>query len=1477
MTTYSFIQYDVLNDLIYFKGTPNPGLVDTLNENKSDINSIKAIIQNDTTGQLNLLPSDASQEIKDFLTTVPEISLTLSKSITLTIAIIDDVEMGNVDVVSKNLDGTKTYATKGGAALEIIIDILKPGKKWPTMGKCRNCLKFTYDEDNSFNFTGNIGGSWDGTWKNNQKVYDVNIPTFATPQSFGVYTNYKIFWKPNVTYSGLDYNGNAINIVNTHKWICVPSSSIGTPSELSNTTFFHVLNNFSASCPYTPPANTWYNFFGKDGYFLLENTALPTLQTNTQQNAKCPQFSPTPGDVDWGYNCGPNGCVATPSGSIGTYATLAQCQTACVIDYGWNCTTGGCVSGSAANPGVYATLAECQSSCIPDYGWNCTVPGGCIPGTEINPGVYDTLAQCELACPASYGYNCVNGNCVPGTQANPGTYDTIVECTATCSAVYGWNCTPNGCVLGDAANTGSYATQAECQNSCFYPDPEPTFCSECIGNLVTNGDFTTTDNWIATPSSYTPGIGIMLIDPLSGYATAGVSQQTQFNNDNTSSISLTQANVFNISCSYSVCFQAWTNIFPANSPDASISVGNGNYPVTNVLSGLTQTPTAYTVILNNVATNNLTFYFGLASGSLATNAEINIDNICVTLLSCPPEEVGDCLITGSAYNYEEVEYDCLCPTGYISNGSGSCFYSSSAIQVIPPIALPTASYDSTLDFWAWYWIQQGGIGYSILQPPSLTNSLFYPSQGSQWFYYNLSSLTGTGNPSLYYQYNLNGTGNSSSMNPSPIAGNPNIYKTQYTFDILKAPFWSSPSSTGNPPLFGNGAFWVPQTFNGNTTSFFAPIWPVPDNPYFNNWILKRTRYLRDNTNPQKMWFGCGTAISPSVTTKTYYLLITAARQFKIKLNGVTIITTGGGQAVQNTYSSINYPMVEQQWLARAVATPLTGLGSLPSPFYGYNPYISYSDRPSGSLAYQDGTHYLTNPVIAYYNLAAGGFSPQLSIPFIYPITIPSGSCGIINVECRPANSCNEEEWMAAVLFDNTATQIANANDLNDLNIIWDTSYLTDLNTIPNNITNFPTGSPLGPPLNEIYFYGYLPEQEPSPESYIPVCPSGTTPISGSACNGCESTASIATVTSIPCGQCIECTHGRLYNGYVVDKGGYQFQGRGLGGIVNTNLTANNTWVIPAESDWDTLITYLNNGTTPPTVTGSLGTTVGGELKDYTRDLNATCWENPNIGAQTVTGSSGWAGTAGGKRDATGTFSGLGFEGIWWSANSSSAFPNPFQLYTRELKHFSDDVYRNIYTKSNGFSLRLVRPAAAGEVNGATITGSYTGNDGTLYDGIVIGTQVWIDKNLSETLYNNSSTISTTTNSTLWSNTINSPVTASSCFYNNDSNNNVISAGNIDPLTSECYTYPSYYVYQKCDTSQYLVQSISGSTTTPGKVQRDSNNDCWEFISTSLGLPNYPNQINYLGNYFSGSNYIYDDCEDCSAIHTIYMKFGTKNC
>jgi hypothetical protein len=174
-----------------------------------------------------------------------------------------------------------------------------------------------------------------------------------------------------------------------------------------------------------------------------------------------------------------------------------------------------------------------------------------------------------------------------------------------------------------------------------------------------------------------------------------------------------------------------------------------------------------------------------------------------------------------------------------------------------------------------------------------------------------------------------------------------------------------------------------------------------------------------------------------------------------------------------------------------------------------------------------------------------------------------------------------------------------------------------------------------------------------------------------------------------------------------------------------------------------------------------------------------------------------------------------------------------------------------------------------------IPDAYTGKNGTLYDGIVINDQVWITKNLSETLYNGGTTVSTTTSNAIWSSTV-PTATATACYYNNDITNANILNGNINPVTQECYTFPTYYVYEKCDGSEFLVQPISGSTTTVGEALKDSNSDCWSFFETSTGIPTYPHTYSPT-NYFSGSNYVYSDCNECEAIHTIYMTFGTKNC
>jgi hypothetical protein len=1390
MTTYSFIQYDVLNNLMSFKGTPTPGLKTLIKNNNSNISSIRDILQNDQYADDTVVPTAASSAIISFLEATPEIDLANSKTIILTIEIIDDTSIGNTVIVSKNLDKTKTVVTKGG--LSLAIENIKPSKKWPTLGKCDNCLKLAFSSSNDYNFTGNLGGAWNGTFKNGQKVYEFYLPDYSSPSGFGSTELYRIYWKPNITYSGVTYNGTPFTIINQNKWIATPASTMDV---LNDNTFFHYLSGLDAPCPYAL-APSWYNFFGKKGFFLLNSVP------QTTQTKPCPNFQPTPGTVDWGYNCGTYGCVQSPSGSIGTYATLAACQVSCSL-----------------------------------------------PTPPVS---------------SSNGYNCINGDCVESQISGTFQYTTLAQCEASCSApspvTSSWYvCTQNGCVQVPSGSAGAFVTQAECEAICnILPTGIPTSCS-CdpdLSPVINPSFFLGSTGWTFSPSTFTSGIGSW--DFSQGYAqvSTGVTMSAQ----GTSSVSLTQANLFTLSCSYDVCFQAWVGN-PTN--NALITIDTGNY-TTNFPQGtgpLTTVPTAYSFTINNIETNDLTLFFGLdVTGS---GARINVDNVCVTLIGCPPpppppppptgsvEPTGsvippeDCYITGSISSYVSASYDCLCPEGYISDGSGSCINNATQNIVSASAGLYTPSSVSQSSIGPY---GNGNVipGFSVNQPHvSHPFNINIPAD-------YIPSYAGIAQPNLYYQWNFNGTGNSSlGNNTSSFSGSSLVYNTQYTFDILSASFWYQPElgqnflSRWQFQLCRNTSLGIPGANAGG----------------FND-----------------SWSGFGTTLNVP-TNKTYYVGIIGQGAMQIKLDGTTILCTSPSTTNTPQYNQYNYPAYAQNGYARYPGNGYGGynIGVLPAPFYSLNNNII---SPISS-SYLDWYYQIAGPEYAFIeppvanNPNSGKFLSGYNL-YLYPVTMSAG-CHEINFEANPdwfKYCLNQQGFLGGIILDNTAEQLVSASSYNDLNIVWDSTYL---DPITSSFAGVQPSNPSIPVYQDLYLYAYPLSTTPSTTSYTSWCPSGSTPIGGNPCNGCLKSGSIN--STIACGNCLECTHGLLYNGYVVDKGSATLQGRGPGGIVNTGSANATTWVIPTESDWNNLVTFLNNGTAPVdvTITGSLGTIAGGKLKDYTRDLEATCWENPNIGSQTNVSSSGWTGTAGGRRKDDGTFEGLGFEGLWWSANSLSTPPvqNGSLMATRRLEHYSSDVFRDIFPKSYGCSIRLVRPATTGETNGMFIPDAYVGKNGTMYDGIVINDQVWIDKNLSETLYNNGASITITIPNNTWSSTP-AVATATSCYYDNNATNANILNGNINPVTQECYTFPTYYVYQKCDGTEFLVQTVSGSTTTVGDVQKDSNGDCWSFYQVSTGLPTFT-YTSYTGNYFSGSNVIYDNCNECEAIHTIYMKFGTKNC
>lgn len=1254
MITYSIIQYDILRSTMYLQGSPIPGLSETLkDQNFLDV-ATQDILQYVSSERNLFLTSEEYQEILTYLESVPEINLTTSQAITLRVEIEDEAVTGNVGILSRNTNGTKTQVLKGGFPL--LPWIIKPIIIFRTLGNCRNCLKLTFQTDNVYNFTGNLGAQYWGSFKNGQKQYSFYLPNYSSPATYGTTEHYIIFWKPSVTYSGLDFNGTPINIVNENRWIAVPSSSIGTSLELSNKTFFHRNTYISGSptqqakCPYykqnSPAVPPYYNFLGNSGNFLLEVVNNPpgpvSFPTGENLPKPCPQYFPISGSVVWGYSCtGENGCVQMSSGSA-LYPTYEECAENCFSGswgFGYICNKAvdDCVQAPSFAPTNYATYNACieATDCGPDPFVGCFP---CAGNVTQNPQFTNNYAGWTPHNPGSPTNNWVGG---------------------LGSATFITNQPLN------AYNTSStYLIQYDTPLQPFHLDPGCTY-DLCFEFTPLDSNPIALSNYVITFDPQIPNVG-----------------------------------------------QPSTGTYPL----PSTQVFTGFNPGVNVIN------TTFTA-----GTSNFAFYVATLDPNVLLRGAI--DNICIVKIGCPidNEEEQDCIITGSAFCYDEVTYPCVCPVGYSSSAEGLC------VPILPTNLFVTTSKIITSE-----------ISYSATPVPNASY--------------------GIGKPTLYAQYFANGAANGNSLGlTAPFPGNPNVYNTQYQVSILSASFWTDPT------------------------------WPSI------NLANTKVKSLGSGAGVND-YYGVGKHFVETAP-KQYHLAILAENNFRVKLNNSTILDVFDGNGT--IFNQFQYNLRTSN-----------------------NPYLA--SQYGGNL----------------YNPASpvNGFTHHSW--HIFPISMSAGCNNLTVTGKYYSNSATN--GLAALLLDNTATQIVNASSLNDLNIVFDSSDYDTWYNLCN--CNYAVSSS---------------------------CPSGSVSIGPNPCDGCSTPGA-----PVPCGNCIECAHGILYNGYVVDAGGNTQLGRGTGGVVNINPVDNpiNTWIVPDETEWDTLVTFLNNGIVPPTTTGGLGTVAGGKMKDYVRDLHASCWEFPNAGAEDNTGNSGWAGTAAGKRNNSGVFSLLGFEGFWWSANSSATIT---KLFTRELKNWSFDVYRNEYTKNNGHSLRLVRPAIAGESNGAIITNAYKGNDGSLYDGIVIGTQVWINKNLSETRYNDGTLININSSLGAWINAISIPVLATSCYYDNNPNNAEILKGNINPETGECYEFPTYYLYQRCDQPYLLAQLVSGSTTTVGKVEKASDYTCWTFVGQTNNLNVTPNIISQT-NYFSGSNSItnvsvYDNCDECNAVHTIYMKFGTKNC
>jgi uncharacterized protein (TIGR02145 family) len=148
-------------------------------------------------------------------------------------------------------------------------------------------------------------------------------------------------------------------------------------------------------------------------------------------------------------------------------------------------------------------------------------------------------------------------------------------------------------------------------------------------------------------------------------------------------------------------------------------------------------------------------------------------------------------------------------------------------------------------------------------------------------------------------------------------------------------------------------------------------------------------------------------------------------------------------------------------------------------------------------------------------------------------------------------------------------------------------------------------------------------------------------------------------------------YGCLYNGFTL------FDDRGLCPV---------GWHVPSDPDWMTLEVFLGMSETEAALTNFRGTDQGIKLKSYFG------WASVGNGSN----SSGFGGLPGGMRSGwpvgpedQGDFRHAGDGAYYWTSSSA---PSPGAFWGRELNHDSDNVGRNTWSPSFGFSVRCIKDA-----------------------------------------------------------------------------------------------------------------------------------------------------------------------------------------
>ena len=142
------------------------------------------------------------------------------------------------------------------------------------------------------------------------------------------------------------------------------------------------------------------------------------------------------------------------------------------------------------------------------------------------------------------------------------------------------------------------------------------------------------------------------------------------------------------------------------------------------------------------------------------------------------------------------------------------------------------------------------------------------------------------------------------------------------------------------------------------------------------------------------------------------------------------------------------------------------------------------------------------------------------------------------------------------------------------------------------------------------------------------------------------------------------------------------------------------WHVPTDDEWTILITYLDEDANPEGI-GAQSYIAGGKMKSTgTLEGEDGLWYAPNVGA---TNESGFTGLPAGDRIyGSGAFSVMHGYGDFWSSTGASGVQDS-NAYSRYLYHLNPNVYRGMYEKNYGFSVRcLANDYILGDINGDEI-------------------------------------------------------------------------------------------------------------------------------------------------------------------------------